>query len=197
MANNEFNAKGRRMVYEDDIAKIGEGGGGSDITLHAGTGISITTGETAEDKVIAIDTETVAVKSDITAVAANTGSTPSATLTDIQVGDTVYGIEAGGGEADNKTIITNAQGKLETAVGGYTETITSYGCSLPGTSSDWDLVDSTIANAMFNILEANVSYDVELTLIGADWPKEITSAIISSSEKTSTKYHSGQRPLSF
>lgn len=53
MAKNEFNAKGRRMVFEEDIKKIGEGGGGE---YTAGTGIDIT------EDVISVDTTTIQEK---------------------------------------------------------------------------------------------------------------------------------------
>ena len=54
---------GKRMVAEDLIKQIGQGGG-SDLNLQAGTGISITTGETADDKIIAVDSN-VAMTSDL------------------------------------------------------------------------------------------------------------------------------------
>lgn len=69
--------KGKRMLFEDDYNYLQElienhsdpsaewGGGGSSIVLREGTGIDITTGETAEDKIISVDTETVAMKTDI------------------------------------------------------------------------------------------------------------------------------------
>lgn len=44
---NEFNAKGRRMVFEEDIEKIGQGGG-SEYT--AGNGINITNNEISVDE---------------------------------------------------------------------------------------------------------------------------------------------------
>jgi len=57
MASKNY-SHGKRMVREDLIKEIGQGGGGSEYT--AGTGISI------ENDTISVDTETVAMKSDTT-----------------------------------------------------------------------------------------------------------------------------------
>lgn len=59
MANKNF---GRRMVDEDLITKIGQGGGGG-TPIEAGTGINITGTDT---KTIAIDNTVVATKTDLT-----------------------------------------------------------------------------------------------------------------------------------
>lgn len=53
---NEFNAKGRRMVFEEDIEKIGQGGG-SEYT--AGNGINITDNEISVDSDVAMKTDVV------------------------------------------------------------------------------------------------------------------------------------------
>ena len=85
MAHNH----GKRMVKENLIAEIGKD------PYTEGTGIEI------EDGVLSIDTSTVALKTDIptvTPVAANTGATPTATLEDLQVGTTVYGLSTGTGK---------------------------------------------------------------------------------------------------
>lgn len=62
---------GKRMVAEDLIKQIGQGGGGSDLNLQAGTGISITTGETADDKIIAVDETVIPNKSEVQSFAGN------------------------------------------------------------------------------------------------------------------------------
>ena len=63
-------------------------GGGA--TYTAGTGIDITSSTISVDN-------TVALKSDIIDVVANTSSTPSATLTNLQVGSVIYAVPQGGG----------------------------------------------------------------------------------------------------
>lgn len=106
---------GKRMVKENLIAEIGQGGGteytaGANITIEdgvisavdttytAGTGIDIT------EDVISVD-NTIALKSDIIDVAANTAFTPSATLTNLQVGTVTYEVPQGGGSSINNVTV--------------------------------------------------------------------------------------------
>ena len=195
--------QGKRMVPEYLIKKIGEGGGGTEYT--AGTGIDIT-GST-----ISVDTETVAMKNDLATVAttgaysdlsgtptipvvsANTGATPTATLTDLNVDGTVYGVSGGGSvDIDEETIIEDdVTGKIKTAVGGWKETeVVQLGdYTLLGSSgSDWDLQDSTLSGFLFNNLLINTRYDVTLTFTDTTVPLSIKEAYIQTSSKTSTKF---------
>ena len=102
--------QGKRMVKENLIAQIGQGGGGTEYT--AGTGIDITEDvisvENYSSLVQSTDLATVATSGDYTdllntptipVVSANTGATPTATLTDLDVDGTVYSV-TGGGSSD-------------------------------------------------------------------------------------------------
>lgn len=129
---------------------------------------------------------------EFSAVEANPASTTE-TLTAIEINGVGYAVSGGSGsvEIDNKTIIENADGKLETAIGGYKEEtsieIGTY--TLPAGSNDYDLSDSTLAHKLFDLLKVNTKYDVELTIAGATGPAyNIASAYIQSADKTQYRF---------
>ena len=103
---------------------------------------------------------------EFSAVTANPATTTE-TLTAIEINGTGYAVSGGSGsvDIDNKTIIKNENDELETAVGGYTETQTTTltPVALPGSGSDWDLVDETLCNEYLAVLEDGVHYPVEVT----------------------------------
>lgn len=127
---------------------------------------------------------------EFSAVEANPASTTE-TLTGIEINGVGYAVSGGSGsvDIDNKTIIENADGELETAVGGYVkEQSFGYGPKLIGTQSDWDLVDSTLATTLYNMLDVNTQYDVNLGFVNCKPSQEIVSAYIESYDKTETRF---------
>ena len=124
--------QGKRMVKENLIAEIGQG-----TTYTAGTGIDIT-GST-----ISVDSETVAMVSSlatvattgdytdlintptITVVSANTGATPSATLTDLDIDGTVYEVPQGGGGSTEVAIGWVPDGETRTDYNFSTDNLAS------------------------------------------------------------------------
>ena len=132
---------------------------------------------------------------EFSAVSANPETTTE-TLTGIEINGVGYAVSGGSGsvEIDNKTIIENADGKLETAVGGYTETetITLTSIALVGSGADWDLVDETLCNEYLAVLEDGVHYPVEVTFAGTTVPSPgIKSAELYCSSTESANYGYG------
>ncbi len=125
------------------------------------------------------------------------GTNDGTNWTSLTIGSDTYDIPQGGGGSvaiDNKTIVKNNNNELETAIGGWKEIngdpITDV--TIPGKTVDWDLVDSTLANNLFNVLQANTRYDINLEISGSKTMdtagKTFEYAYIKSSSKTSTKF---------
>lgn len=132
---------GKRMVKEDLIKQIGQGA-----TYEAGTGIDI-----VED-VISVDSD-VAMKTDLPD--AVSGTNDGTNWTSLTVGNDTYAIpQSSSVDIDNKTIIENTDGKLETAVGGWkelvspasTETVTGF----TNSGGDFVITDATKVNDLYN-----------------------------------------------
>lgn len=124
------------------------------------------------------------------------GTNDGTNWTNLTIGSDTYAIPAGGGsvDIDNKTIIENQQGKLETAIGGWKETITSYTFTVPkfGAYAWWQLTDATVANFLYNLLQPNTRYDITLKFYNGDTEVNptysITEAYIYSTNKTATRF---------
>lgn len=155
MAKNEFNAKGRRMVFEEDIEKIGKGGGG-DVSIDdfkAGPGIALDEDLSTNQIVIEVEQEDIPFKTDFKTI--NNESI-------IGTGN----IEVGGDVSiDNKTIIKNENDELETAVGGWKEDIAAHTTTIEdfthnSGTHDFDKVDATIASNLFTEIKNLTSLTV-------------------------------------
>lgn len=133
-----------------------------------GTEYTAGTGIDITNNEISVDTETIATKE--------------------------YVDEHGGSvDIDNKTIVKNADDELETAIGGWKETVQlPYNPVLVGTGSDWDLIGPTLATNMFNALEVDTKYNVTLNFTDTTVPLQIKEAYIQTSSKTSTKFGGGE-----
>ena len=126
-----------------------------------------------------------------TVVSANTGATPTATLTDLQVGTVTYEVPQGGSaDIDNKTIIKNQNDELETAIGGWkTSEITDLNFTLTaGAGYDYSIVDSTLANKIYNALKSYKKYPVTMTFTDSTATKTITSAYVFATSVTTTQF---------
>ena len=139
-----------------------------------------------------IDTSTYATTSQLppTVTANPTLAGTESNLTGIEIGSTKYKIDSGitSNDIDNQTLVID-NNKLKTAVGGYKETFIGRYLTLPATSSDWDLVDSTLANALYNALEVDTQYTVSyLNFDGLSEQPAFSNIYIQSSSKTATKY---------
>jgi len=98
-------------------------------------------------------------------------------------------------DIDNKTIVVNNDGDLETAVGGYSENITRNYTIVPRTNSgEFDLYDAANAAILFN-LETDTRYGITLSGPAILDDCEITAAWLYFTNKTATELGTNEQAL--
>lgn len=108
------------------------------------------------------------------------GTNDGTNWTSLTIGNDTYGLASGGSvDIDNKTIIENLDGELETAVGGWTETHSTeeYSFTLPTNDGEWNTDNSTIADTLYNLLEPSTRFDIEIKVYNGDTEVTPTYAI--------------------
>ncbi len=98
-------------------------------------------------------------------------------------------------DIDNKTIVVNNDGDLETAVGGYSEEVVRDYTIIPWSNwYEWDLYDATNAATLF-ALETGVRYGVTISGPAVADDCEITAAWLYFNNKTATELGTGENAL--